>query len=253
MNDWILFQFADSALPTGGFVASAGLESAAQLGLVLSDQKSLFTFIQSSTNNYAYSTLPYITKIYNLINETSQTNTLLRFVCEVDEHFEISNLNDVSRRASRAQGMSFLTLALKSFITVKDENGHEDKPVFTDSRKERVATVISLLKSRVRKEQSYGHLAITFGLVAFYLDIELDSARKLHLFLFVRSVISAAVRLNLAGPYEGQQILHKSEEYISSLLRDTENLDIEDACQTNPLLDICQGLHEKLYSRLFNS
>ncbi|CAJ0832167.1 11547_t:CDS:2 [Entrophospora sp. SA101] len=59
-EDWLLWQISDSALPTGGFVASSGLESAIQTGYV-HDIPSLSIFLSSSIDNYAFSSLPFVT------------------------------------------------------------------------------------------------------------------------------------------------------------------------------------------------
>ncbi|CAJ0636764.1 6613_t:CDS:2 [Entrophospora sp. SA101] len=61
-EDWLLWQISDSALPTGGFVASSGLESAIQTGYV-HDIPSLSIFLSSSIDNYAFSSLPFVTGI----------------------------------------------------------------------------------------------------------------------------------------------------------------------------------------------
>nr|CAG8482496.1 14444_t:CDS:2 [Entrophospora candida] len=61
-EDWLLWQISDSALPTGGFVASSGLESAIQTGYVR-DIPSLSIFLSSSIDNYAFSSLPFVTGI----------------------------------------------------------------------------------------------------------------------------------------------------------------------------------------------
>ncbi|KAJ2720165.1 hypothetical protein GGI07_004768 [Coemansia sp. Benny D115] len=55
---WLLWMLADSQLPTGGFVASAGLEAAVQGGLVREDADehdadSFVGFIRDSTHNQA--------------------------------------------------------------------------------------------------------------------------------------------------------------------------------------------------------
>jgi len=46
-TDWLLWQLADSAFPSGGFAHSGGLEAAVQLGVV-SDPSSLEVFLQNA-------------------------------------------------------------------------------------------------------------------------------------------------------------------------------------------------------------
>lgn len=71
-----------------------------------------------------------------------------------------------------------------------------------------------------------------------------------------KAVCSAAVRLGTIGPYRAQQIL--AAKALQSLLADCvdECAEIEDpreTYQTWPLLDVFQGRHELLYSRVFNA
>ena len=73
------------------------------------------------------------------------------------------------------------------------------------------------------------------------------------MYLFARTIYSSAVRLNVVGPYEAQKLLLDSRKNVEEIIRKTKDLTIDDCCQTNPLLDVCQGMHDRLYSRLFNS
>lgn len=61
------------------------------------------------------------------------------------------------------------------------------------------------------------------------------------------------MRLNVCGPYEAQKLLLDSRDAIEEIIRETKDMSVDDCCQTNPLLDVCQGMHDRLYSRLFNS
>lgn len=57
----------------------------------------------------------------------------------------------------------------------------------------------------------------------------------------------------MVGPYEAQKLLMNSRKSIEVIIKRTKDMTMEDCCQTNPLLDVCQGMHDRLYSRLFNS
>lgn len=59
--------------------------------------------------------------------------------------------------------------------------------------------------------------------------------------------------MNIIGPYEAQRMLLQAKRGIEDIVCKTMNLKMDDACQTNPLLDVCQGMHDRLYTRLFNS
>ncbi|CAG8463991.1 3400_t:CDS:2, partial [Funneliformis caledonium] len=239
-EDWLLWQFADSALPTGGFVASSGLEVAIQTGYV-KDSDSLSLFLSSSIENYAYSALPFVTDSWQVLFETSNEDVILESIIKLDHLYEACTSNVITKRASKAQGVAMLTLFSKSF---GEEFGNEGRKVGDK--------VVDRLKFEVRKENTFGHLPITFGLVSKCLGISLERAQQLFLFLFSRAALSAAVRLNIVGPYYSQRMLTKCQTFVDTSLKKTYNIKADDAAQTSPILDILQETDTKtLYSCLF--
>lgn len=82
---------------------------------------------------------------------------------------------------------------------------------------------------------------------------KIENTLHLWLYLFTRTIFSSGVRLNVVGPYEAQKLLLESRKSIEVIIERTKDMTIDDCCQTNPLLDVCQGMHDRLYSRLFNS
>lgn len=80
--------------------------------------------------------------------------------------------------------------------------------------------------------------------------------RCMYVFLLnhAKSIMSAAVRLSLVGPYQAQTILANSttRQLLRDILDEVRNLKVDDAGQTWALLDIYQGRQEILYSRVFN-
>src|ERR1051325_8038120 len=118
-EDWLLWQFADSALPTGGFVASSGLEVAIQSGYV-KDTDSLLLFLSSSIENYAYSALPFVTDSWQVITPTStddydDDDVIFKNIIKLDYLYDACTSNGITKRASKAQGVAMLTLFSKSF------------------------------------------------------------------------------------------------------------------------------------------
>ena len=100
-------------------------------------------------------------------------------------------------------------------------------------------------------------MPICFSLVCFGMQIPLEQAKELALFQYARSFLSAAVRLNLLGPFRMHDLLCSLGQWISSssgILLSRRSLDMEDEpVQTFPLLEWVQGAHDQLYSKLFNS
>ncbi|KAJ3324215.1 hypothetical protein HDV06_000254 [Boothiomyces sp. JEL0866] len=233
-QDYTLLLLSDSALPVGGFVCSSGLEAAIQTG----NYRDLKFFIKQSLLSVNSSTVPFIKstfeclKILDLKKQEPSEDELPKVIdriLELDHKYDtMIGLNHISKRASLQQGIAYLSLSTKSFS-------------FTNVFKR------ALLK------QEGGHLPICFTIVCSYFDLPLERIIYLYLFLQMRSIISSAIRLSLIGPYEGQQILFEEGTLIDHVM-DIGSADSEDeGYSTWPLLDIVQGCHDRLYTRIFNS
>jgi urease accessory protein len=66
-------------------------------------------------------------------------------------------------------------------------------------------------------------------------------------------VLSAAVRLGLAGSYEAQRMQFECGPRLDRLATRCGGLSERDLVQTAPVLDLLQSRHDRLYSRLFQS
>ena len=99
-------------------------------------------------------------------------------------------------------------------------------------------------------------------------DVFVERGAHLHLFLHARGVLSAAVRMNIVGPYAAQQLLlhavrrvvddalRSTAHLVSGALRDeleTEHADERFPATTWPLGEILAARHDLLHSRIFNS
>ncbi|KDN39448.1 hypothetical protein K437DRAFT_259046 [Tilletiaria anomala UBC 951] len=314
---WVL---SDSNLPTGGFVASAGLEAVYTHGLLdeclrkygptapssqpahhgpqAHQAAALLIFIQESLRSYYHLVKTIVRDAHSLLREvTAQSTqasieqTVAKFL-QVDQRAHAQMPNHVNRRASAAQGAALLTLYTKAFSgsSVRQIQGAFDAGADTASiakdstvRTHKVSSFLANIKRQVRAGRTYGHLASVWGIFSASLDLSLDRAVDLHLFLQARAVLSSAVRLNILGPYLAHQILlfdvretlscirNKPEDSISDRQRrkasqevghtfggsewdwSWEDDDTEYVTSTWPLLEIVQGRHDQLHSRLFNS
>jgi urease accessory protein len=72
-------------------------------------------------------------------------------------------------------------------------------------------------------------------------------------FNHLRSVLAAAVRLNIVGPMEAQVLQHKLLANAELIQQKCQTLTLDQIAQTAPLLDLWQGAQDRLYSRLFQS
>ena len=128
-KDWLLWILADSALPTGGFIFSSGLESAIQTKHINSEQD-LLLFLNASARSFSQTVLPYYREAYQIrhsfytagiIAEKKEQNLMRQVekLVGLDAHFDtLNSSNHVVKRASRAQGASLLGLMSKGFQDV---------------------------------------------------------------------------------------------------------------------------------------
>ena len=130
--------------------------------------------------------------------------------------------NHVANRASRLQGRAFLTAAQKIFAIVLPESPCR-------------------------------HFAPVFGASLKKLEVSRTSTARLFFFTHLRSLLAAAVRLNIAGPMEAQILQRRLVPVAERILTECQTLTLEDLAQTSPLLDLWQGAQDRLYSRLFQS
>ena len=107
--------------------------------------------------------------------------------------------------------------------------------------------------AEIRNHRLHGHLPPVFGFCMAHLGVEEIESVRLFLFLVLRGLVSAAVRLGVVGPLEGQAIQRRMYDQTEALAVGSVSIDREEAAQTAPLLDLLQGTQDRLYSRLFQS
>ena len=152
-------------------------------------------------------------------------------VTSLDEHLDSFMTNHVARRASRLQGMAFLA-------TVAD--------VFE------LPNLVAL-RQHVLRHALPGHYAVIFGAVMRSLDVELPSALRTYLYIAMRGMLSAAVRLGIIGPLEAQRLQTRLDGPLGAAAETGLGLTLADVCQTSPPLELWQMGQDRLYSRLFQS
>jgi urease accessory protein len=219
-KDWLLWQLADSAFPAGGFAHSGGLEAAAQQGEIRSAAE-LASFIHTSLEQAGQAALPFVSEAFCEPH---------RFA-EIDRLCDVFLSNHVANRASRSQGRSMLLAVERAFAMPS----------------------LRALRGRVLAGKLPGHLAPVFGAVTRQLEIDHTSALRLFLFLVLRALVAAAVRLGIIGPLDGQRMQSHLAFLAEQVQCRCKELRANDAAQTAPLLDVLHGAHDRLYSRLFHT
>ena len=119
-DDWLLWQLADSAFPTGAFSHSAGLEAAWQQGEVRG-RVEFASFLDASLRQLGRASLPFLTAAHR---EPER-------LAELDQLCDAFTTSHVANRASRLQGRAFLASAERIFATppLQPPCGHA-APVF---------------------------------------------------------------------------------------------------------------------------
>ncbi|TLD30131.1 hypothetical protein E2P81_ATG06784 [Venturia nashicola] len=252
-----LLLLADSALPLGSFAFSSGLESylAHSKGSaarsrerpIPSQYALLQTFLDLSLKSLAGTALPYVLAAYR---NPAQLE-------ELDNNFDASTSCTVARRASVAQGRALLSVWDRSY------KSHYPAQTLADQGESVAGAAIIMLYHfsgllRASSSEPYppnAHLAPLWGVITQILSIPLHSAAYLFLFSHARTVISAAVRASVLGPYQAQALLASTElrDKIEALVVQYWNRITEESGQAVPAMDLWVGRHEMLYSRIFNS
>jgi urease accessory protein len=222
-EDWLLWQLADSAFPTGGFAHSAGLEAAWQHGEVR-NRNELVSFLKAGLNQIGRAAMPFAAAAWD------EPERLPEF----DRLCDAFTTNHVANRASRSQGKAFLTAVERIFKSPK-----RGTP--------------SSMPAGEKEQPAFNHFAPVFGACLRRLDISRETALRLFFFNHLRSVFAAAVRLNIIGPMEAQALQHQLAPDAEAVLERCRSLTLEDLAQTAPLLELWQSAHDRLYSRLFQS
>ncbi|KAJ3357686.1 hypothetical protein HDU83_004841 [Entophlyctis luteolus] len=109
VSNWLLCVLADSALPTGGFVASAGLEAFVTL-YGARNLSMIRAFIESNIATFAASAVPFLSQAYKSVSG-ADNETVIETIMELDHAYDCMLVsNAISHRASTAQGSSFASL-----------------------------------------------------------------------------------------------------------------------------------------------
>ncbi|EIM87916.1 uncharacterized protein STEHIDRAFT_54777 [Stereum hirsutum FP-91666 SS1] len=309
-ESYLLLLLSDGNLPTGSFVASSGLESLFAHALATphpptngpgmtkahSDPLLAITSsIRDSLSSYARSAIPFVRDTHRVVEDYAATissddsdalDRALEGLLELDALYECSTLNHVARRASSTQGVALLTLYSKGFAvpsflssssssSAPQETNADADADGTKRREARMARLVDRLKFLVRRGDTPGHLPVCWGVLAGALGLSLARTTHLHLFLHARSLLSAAIRMNILGPYASQQILlHVVRPLVESEVKrvggvrtgvlsrsmrlgdeegDIWAASLHGPANTWPLGEIVAARHDLLHSRIFNS
>jgi urease accessory protein len=217
---WLLWQLADSTFPTGSFAHSGGLEAAYQHRAVPGGTE-LAEYLRAALTQLVCGSLPFV----------HATFAAKSGFADVDRTCDAFLSNHVANRASRLQGRALLSTAARTFSS----------------------SALDQFRTEVFHAQLPSHATPVFGRVARLLGLDASTTSRLFVFTQLRGWISAAVRLNIVGPLEGQRLQHQLGEAAERAAAQFGDIVPAEAAQTAPLLDLWQGAQDRLYSRLFQT
>ena len=217
-SEWLVWQLADSAFPTGAFAHSFGLEAAHQHGEVR-DGDELRVFLRASLLQAGYSIVPLVNAAYRAPE---------RFA-DLDGLADVFLTNPVANRASRVQGRTLVATCGRIW---------PGEALSTFERSARAG---------------FAHLGPVTGVALRHVGAPLGVIQRLVVYLAGRGVLSAAVRLGIVGSYEAQRLQADSVADLDRVLARCSQFDEGDLAQPAPLIDLFQAGHDRLYSRLFQS
>ena len=213
--DWLVWQLVDSAFPAGGFAHSGGLEAAWQQGEI----DGMEHFVRQVITQSGHGALPLVGAGHERTAD----------LADIDARCDAFLSNFVANRASRIQGVAFLMAAERAFPPVH------------------------ALAANVRDQRLAMHYAPLFGAVCGVIGVNRRTAQAVFLQIACRGVLAAAVRLGIIGSNAAQRLQAELAPHLQDTLDRCERLSPALLSQTAPLIDLWQSMHDRIYSRLFQS
>jgi urease accessory protein len=181
--------------------------------------EALRRFVDTSILQTGHAVLPFVNAAFDSPERLERLDALA----------EAFLTNPVANRTSRIQGRTLAATASRVWPT--DE----------------------VIAVKARADAMLAHVAPLSGATFRALGLSLPAVQKVVLYSTARGVLSAAVRLGIAGSYEAQRMQSACAPWLEQVASRCAALSIDDLAQTAPVLDTLQSCHDRLYSRLFQS
>ncbi|WP_460622156.1 urease accessory protein UreF [Hymenobacter tenuis] len=218
-----LLHLVDSAIPTGSFAYSYGLECSITFGLVTTPfalRNYLYSYLQQAGS----AELPFIHSAYQLTEKSPAFQVAAE---EYDAQLLVPSLY----KASAVQGRTWLKL-LATFYP-----GAE------------LATIANWFAAQAIPP----HFTLVFTLALQRVGFALEEIKAMYLHMLLRDQLSAAIRLGFLGPLEGHQLQHDFYAVFEHILAGQAGKEYGQAARSAFLLDAAQVMQEDIYSKLFQN
>ena len=247
---WSIVMLADSGLPTGSFAHSAGLEAAAQLGMIRSEED-VRVFVHAATRSSMQLLAPFLVaglRIAQDDNRDGHTADTMRARWEKlhRECQAVMVTNQPACSASLDQGKSLVRVA-SQWLSGAEESSSSSGVGNT--------TILKHLKGG-----SPPHIAPALGVIGELLGLDEIQVCRLFAYCMARDLVSSAVRLSLIGPLASVPLLHNVQESVENgicaVYHDIQNHPDDPllvAASSAPVIEAIHPCHEILQVRLFRS
>ncbi|WP_210519523.1 urease accessory protein UreF [Hymenobacter terricola] len=218
-----LLHLVDSAIPTGSFAYSYGLESSLTFGLITTPV-ALRNYLYSYLQQAGSAELPFIHSTFHLTEKSPEFQTLA-------EEYDAQVLVPGLYKASAVQGRNWLKLLATFYPNAELET----------------------ITNWFAAQEIPPHFTLVFALALQRVGFALEEQKAMYLHMLLRDQLSAAIRLGFLGPLEGHQLQHDFYAVFEHILAAQEGRGFGEASRSAFMLDVAQVLHEDVYSRLFQN
>ncbi|VEH05359.1 urease accessory protein [Corynebacterium kutscheri] len=227
----ILWHLTDSALPTGSFAHSAGLETFIQANDV-HDPDSYQHWLHSYLRQASFTEALTVRFAVELVQSDKDFATKLRHLNELDQLVHACQTAKQVRTSMNSMGKRMAKIAL----TIAP-----DQPI------------VEKYYQAILAEEMHGNPAIAVGLLLGSEGVSPRQAVTAYLMQMANSMTQNAIRAIPLGQDAGQRVLVSAYEVIIQAAQLTMTHTVADLGAVAPRLEVAQMQHETLRSRMFMS
>ncbi len=220
-----LMEFADSALPVGGFTFSNTLESAAAAGVV-HDAATLEAYTRTLARQAATTDGIAALAAWRAAHEGD-----FAAIADTDRRLAACKMNDEARRMSSRMGRKLLELAQHLFAE----------------------KLLARMLAEIRQGSLPGCYPVAQGVLFAACGLSEEALFAATQYGVRNMLLSAALRCVRVSHIETQQILFRAADEIDTLYAEVRTLSVEEMHAFAPQADILAAMHEKGSSRMFMS
>ena len=221
-----VMQLSDSALPTGAFSHSFGME----------------TYLQRGSINSAETYASWATSYLHQIAYTEGLAVRLTAEAAVqDDHQRITYLDHLLHASAIPKQIREAGTSMGQRMTTIVEMALTETPALRHYRE------------AVERQECHGHPAVVFALATTAADVSVTEATAAYLMQLVTALTQNAIRSIPLGQNAGQSVLSQLRNIVPDVVALLFTLDDYDLGASAPGLEIAQMMHETQRARMFMS